>query len=157
METNLDNNPRNTLSGPEIDVYSRQMILPEMGLTAQNKLKNAKVLCIGAGGIGSSCLLYLAGAGIGKIGVVDSDVVERTNLHRQVIHSADNVGMKKVDSAKLRMNALNDFSNVETIPKRIIPANAQELVRDYDIVIDGSDNAKTRYLVNDACVLEKVR
>jgi adenylyltransferase/sulfurtransferase len=114
------------------------------------------VLCIGAGGIGSSCLLYLAGAGIGKIGVIDSDVVERTNLHRQVIHSAHSVGQKKVDSAKAKMNALNDFSNVETHFKRIIPANAQELIRDYDIVIDGSDNAKTRYLINDACVLENV-
>lgn len=82
METNLENNPNNTLTGPEIDIYSRQLILPEMGLSAQNKLKNAKVLCIGAGGIGSSCLIYLAGAGVGKIGVLDSDYVERTNLHR---------------------------------------------------------------------------
>ena len=82
MQTNIENNPNNCLTGKEIDVYSRQMILPEIGLQGQNRLKNAKVLCIGAGGIGSSCLLYLAGAGIGKIGVVDSDIVERTNLHR---------------------------------------------------------------------------
>ena len=156
METNIENNPSNSLSGKEIDTYSRQMILPEIGLQGQNRLKNAKVLCIGAGGIGSSCLLYLAGAGVGKIGVVDSDCVERTNLHRQIIHSVDKIGEKKVFSAKSRMEQLNDFCNVEAIDARIDQTNAQELVRQYDLVIDGSDNAKTRYLVNDACVIEKV-
>lgn len=130
------------------------MILPEMGLEAQNKLKNSKVLVIGAGGIGSSVLLYLSGAGIGTIGVVDSDVVERTNLHRQVLHSTESLGEKKVESGKRRMLALNDFVNVQTHSTRISPVNARELIKQYDLVIDGSDNAMTRYVVNDACVLE---
>lgn len=132
------------------------MILPEMGLKSQNTLKTSKVLVIGAGGIGSTVLLYLAGAGIGTIGVVDDDIVERTNLHRQVLHSADSVGLPKVESAKKRMRGLNDFVNVETYKMRIGPNNARDIVKKYDLVIDGSDNAMTRYVVNDACVLENV-
>ena len=145
-----------TLELISLERYARQMILPEMGLEAQNKLKKAKVLVIGAGGIGSSVLLYLTGAGIGTIGVVDGDTVDRTNLHRQVLHSSEDVGSLKVDSAKRRMNKLNDFVNVITFPTRITKHNADEIVKDFDLVIDGSDNALTRYLVNDICVIQNV-
>jgi len=146
----------NNLKPEEIDRYTRQMILPEISLLGQNKLKSARVLVIGAGGVGSTLLLYLASSGVGTIGIVDPDRVEETNLHRQIIHSEQSVGQLKVESAKKRMLAINRHVNVETFPVRIEPLNAQEIVSKFDLVLDGSDNALTRYLVNDACVLEKV-
>lgn len=137
----------------QIERYSRQIILPNVGGKGQEKLLKAKVLIIGAGGLGSPCALYLASAGIGRIGIVDSDAVELNNLQRQILHSTPNVDKPKVESAKERLNALN--SDVEVIPYklRLTSENILEIIKDYDIIVDGSDNFPTRYLVNDACVL----
>jgi adenylyltransferase/sulfurtransferase len=139
----------------QIERYSRQIILPNVGGKGQEKLLNAKVLIIGAGGLGSPCALYLGAAGIGKLGIVDSDAVELNNLQRQVIHSMKDVGRPKVESARDRINAINQ--DVEVIPYhlRITSENILGIMKDYDIVVDGSDNFPTRYLVNDACVLSK--
>lgn len=137
----------------QIERYSRQIILPQVGGKGQERLLSAKVLIIGAGGLGSPCALYLASSGIGKIGIVDSDAVELNNLQRQILHSTCNVGKPKVESAKERLNALNP--DVEVIPYqlRLTSENILSLIKDYDIIVDGSDNFPTRYLVNDACVL----
>lgn len=137
----------------QIERYSRQIILPNLGGKGQEKLLNAKVLIIGAGGLGSPCALYLAGAGIGKIGIVDSDVVELNNLQRQILHSTKNVGKLKVESAKERINDINP--DVEVIPYklRLTSENIFDVIKDYDAVVDGSDNFPTRYLANDACVI----
>lgn len=137
----------------QIERYSRQIILPNIGGKGQEKLLNAKVLIIGAGGLGSPCALYLASAGVGKIGIVDSDVVELNNLQRQIIHSTQNVGRLKVESAKERLYSINP--DVEIIPYnlRITSENILEVIKDYDLVVDGSDNFPTRYLANDACVI----
>lgn len=139
----------------QIERYSRQIILPNVGGKGQEKLLNAKVLIIGAGGLGSPCALYLASAGIGKIGIVDSDKVELNNLQRQIIHSTKNVGKPKVDSAKERMNEINTDVGVITYNIRLGSQNIMGVIKDYDIIVDGSDNFPTRYLVNDACVLSK--
>jgi len=136
----------------QIERYSRQILLPGLGGKGQEKLLAAKVLVIGAGGLGSPCAVYLASAGIGKIGILDSDSVELSNLHRQILHSTKNLDKAKVDSAKERINAINP--DVEVIPHkvRITAENILDIIKDYDIVVDGSDNFPTRYLVNDACV-----
>src|SRR3989338_806034 len=141
------------LTNDQIERYSRQIILPGVGGKGQEKLLKAKVLIIGAGGLGSPCALYLAAAGIGKIGIVDSDAVELNNLQRQILHSTKNVAKPKVDSAKERLNAIN--TDVEIIPYklRLSSENILDIIKDYDIIVDGSDNFPTRYLVNDACVL----
>jgi sulfur-carrier protein adenylyltransferase/sulfurtransferase len=141
------------LSKDEILRYSRHLIMPEVGMDGQLKLKQAKVLCIGAGGLGSPLALYLAAAGVGTIGIVDFDVVDFTNLQRQVIHDTDDVGRPKLDSAKETIADINP--NVEVIPyeTRLTSENALELFKDYDVIADGTDNFPTRYLVNDACVL----
>lgn len=143
------------LRDDQIERYSRQIILPNVGGKGQEKLLNAKVLIIGAGGLGSPCALYLASAGIGRIGIVDSDAVELNNLQRQIVHSTKDVARAKVESAKERLNAINP--DVEVIPYkiRLTSENILEIIKDYDIIIDGSDNFPTRYLVNDACVLSK--
>jgi len=143
------------LTDSQIERYSRQLILPNIGGKGQEKILNAKVLVIGAGGLGSPVLLYLASAGVGKIGIVDCDKVELNNLQRQIVHSTSTVGKPKVDSAKERLNAINPEIEVVPYDLRITSSNIMDIVRDYDIVVDGSDNFPTRFLVNDACVLSK--
>jgi adenylyltransferase/sulfurtransferase len=133
--------------------YSRHLILPEVGLEGQKKLLQAKVLLIGAGGLGSPLGLYLAAAGVGTIGIVDPDVVDESNLQRQVLHSTDEVGRPKVESAERRLRALNPDVQVRAYPVKLTSENALQIFEGYDIVIDGTDNFATRYLVNDACVL----
>src|SRR6201981_329180 len=142
-----------TLSNDEILRYSRHLIMPEVGMEGQQKLKAARVLCIGAGGLGSPLTLYLAAAGVGTLGIVDFDVADFTNLQRQIIHSTADVGRKKLDSAAEKLKAINPFINLKTFETRLTSENALELFRDFDIVADGTDNFPTRYLVNDACVL----
>ena len=142
-----------TLSKDEILRYSRHLIVPEVGMEGQLKLKAAKVLLVGAGGLGAPLGLYLAAAGIGRIGLVDFDVVDFTNLQRQVIHFTKDVGRNKIDSAAEKMQALNP--NVEIVKHEVALSseNALDIIKDYDLVVDGTDNFPTRYLVNDACVL----
>jgi sulfur-carrier protein adenylyltransferase/sulfurtransferase len=145
--------PPATLSNDEILRYSRHLIMPEVGMDGQTRLKAAKVLCIGAGGLGSPLALYLAAAGVGTLGVVDFDVVDFTNLQRQIIHSTADVGRKKLDSAADKIKAINPYVDVRPFETRLTSANALDIFRDFDIVVDGTDNFPTRYLVNDACVL----
>ena len=142
-----------TLSKDEILRYSRHLIMPEVGMEGQQKLKAARVLCIGAGGLGSPLALYLAAAGVGTLGIVDFDVVDYTNLQRQIIHSTADVGRKKLDSAADKLKGINPFLNLQTFDTRLSSDNALELFREFDIIADGTDNFPTRYLVNDACVL----
>ena len=134
------------------DRYSRHLILPEVGEEGQKKLLESKVLCIGAGGLGSPALLYLAAAGVGTIGIVDSDVVESSNLQRQVIHTTDRIGVLKAESAKEAIQNLNPDVQVDVHAFRIDGSNATELLSQYDVVVDGCDNFDTRYVVNDAAV-----
>jgi adenylyltransferase/sulfurtransferase len=141
------------LSSDEILRYSRHLIMPEVGMEGQLRLKAASVLCIGAGGLGSPLALYLAAAGVGRLGIVDFDVVDLTNLQRQVLHSTDTVGKPKLESAATRLRALNPDIVLELHETRLSSENALELFKPYDIVADGTDNFPTRYLVNDACVL----
>jgi adenylyltransferase/sulfurtransferase len=142
-----------TLTNDEILRYSRHLIMPEVGMEGQLKLKAARVLCIGAGGLGSPLALYLAAAGVGTLGIVDFDVVDFTNLQRQIIHSTADVGRKKLDSAADKLKAINPYVNLRTFNTRLSSENALELFREFDIIADGTDNFPTRYLVNDACVL----
>ncbi len=143
------------LSNEEIRRYSRHLILPEVGLAGQKKIRNTSVLCIGAGGLGSPIAMYLAAAGIGRIGIVDFDTVDYSNLQRQILHSDADVGVSKAESAKATLNALNPNVDVVLHKTRIASDNAMDLIRPYDIVVDGTDNFPTRYLTNDACVLLK--
>src|SRR5271154_1889278 len=145
--------PAAVLSNDEILRYSRHLIMPEVGMEGQLKLKAARVLCIGAGGLGSPLALYLTAAGVGTLGIVDFDVVDYTNLQRQIIHTTADVGRKKLDSAADKLKAINPFLNLRTFDTKLTSANAIELFREFDIVADGTDNFPTRYLVNDACVL----
>ena len=142
-----------TLSNDEILRYSRHLIMPEVGMKGQQKLKAARVLCIGAGGLGSPLALYLAAAGVGTLGIVDFDVVDYTNLQRQIIHTTADVGRKKLDSATEKLKAINPFLNIRTFETKLTSENALEIFADFDIIADGTDNFPTRYLVNDACVL----
>ena len=141
------------LSKEEYERYSRHLILPEVGLEGQKRLKAASVLCIGTGGLGSPLLLYLAAAGIGRLGIVDFDIVDSSNLQRQVIHGTAWVGKPKIESAKNRILEINPNCQVDLYETRISAENALDIVKPYDIVVDGTDNFPTRYLVNDACVL----
>ncbi|HEY5234312.1 MAG TPA: molybdopterin-synthase adenylyltransferase MoeB [Verrucomicrobiae bacterium] len=143
------------LNNEEIRRYSRHLILPEVGLAGQKRIKAASVLCIGAGGLGSPIAMYLAAAGIGKIGIVDFDTVDFSNLQRQILHTDADVGCSKAESAKEMINALNPNVEVVLYNTRISSENALDLIRPYDIVVDGTDNFPTRYLTNDACVLLK--
>jgi adenylyltransferase/sulfurtransferase len=146
--------PKTTsLTNDEILRYSRHLIMPEVAMDGQQKLKAARVLCIGTGGLGSPLALYLTAAGVGTLGLVDFDVVDYTNLQRQVIHSTADVGRKKLDSAAEKLTALNPFVNIRKFETRLSSDNALEIFRDFDIIADGTDNFPTRYLVNDACVL----
>jgi len=141
------------LSKDERDRYSRHLILPEIGIVGQTKLRAANVLCIGAGGLGSPAALYLAAAGIGRLGIADFDAVELSNLQRQVLHGAGDVGRPKTDSAAAAIHRLNPGVEVVPHPLRLTRDNALDLLRAYDVIVDGTDNFPTRYLVNDACVL----
>ena len=145
--------PNAELTKAELLRYNRHLIMPEVGPEGQKKLKNAAVLCIGAGGLGSPLALYLAAAGVGRIGLVDFDVVDESNLQRQIIHDTAAIGTPKLVSAKKRLLALNPYISVETHEIKLSSANAIELFKQYDVVADGTDNFPTRYLVNDACVL----
>jgi len=142
-----------SLSNEEIGRYSRHLIMPEVGMEGQLKLKNAKVLLIGTGGLGAPVAMYLAAAGVGKLGLVDFDTVDVSNLQRQVIHGTKDIGKKKVDSAEETMKDINPFIEVVKYEVPLTSANALEILKDYDIVADGTDNFPTRFLVNDACVL----
>ena len=141
------------LSNQEVARYSRHLIMPEVGMDGQLKLKAASVLCIGAGGLGSPVAMYLTAAGVGRIGLVDFDVVDYSNLQRQVIHGTPDVGRSKLDSARDTLAAINPEVRIDTHEIALTSANAFDVLRDYDIVVDGTDNFPTRYLVNDACVL----
>jgi len=143
------------LSNDEIRRYSRHLILPEVGMAGQKKLRATSVLCIGAGGLGSPIAMYLAAAGIGKLGIVDFDLVDESNLQRQILHTHADVGHPKTQSAKETINSLNPHVEVILHNTRITSQNALDLIRPYDIVVDGTDNFPTRYLTNDACVLLK--
>jgi molybdopterin/thiamine biosynthesis adenylyltransferase/rhodanese-related sulfurtransferase len=145
--------PPVSLTNEEILRYSRHLILPEVGMEGQLKLKQAKVLLVGTGGLGAPMALYLGAAGIGTIGLVDFDVVDQTNLQRQVIHGTSDVGRKKIDSAEESLREINPNVNVIRHEVALTSDNALEIIREYDIVADGTDNFPTRYLVNDACVL----
>ncbi len=143
----------NFLNDDELERYQKQLTLKEIGKKGQLKLKNSSVLCIGAGGLGSSVLIYLAAAGIGKIGIVDNDHVEKSNLQRQIVHETNTVGNLKIDSARERIKGLNPNIEVSTFEKRISSANALEIIREFDVICDCSDNFGTRYLINDACLI----
>jgi len=143
-----------TLSSDELKRYARHLILPEFGKAGQEKLKASKVLCVGAGGLGSPMAMYLAAAGVGTIGIVDFDVVDVSNLQRQIIHGESSVGERKVVSAARRLKDINPHVKVHIHETALSSANAREIISEYDVVADGTDNFPTRYLVNDACVLE---
>jgi len=147
--------PPVSLSKEEILRYSRHLIMPEVGMEGQLKLKQAKVLMVGAGGLGAPLGLYLAAAGVGRVGIVDFDVVDFTNLQRQVIHGTKDVGRKKLDSAAETMQDINPYVQVDKFDTALSSENALEIIKDYDMVVDGTDNFPTRYLINDACVLLK--
>lgn len=132
--------------------FSRQIVLPQIGLSGQKKLLNSKVLICGAGGLGSSALLHLAGAGVGEIGIVDFDIVDISNIHRQIIHNQDDVGKLKVISAKEKIELINQKTRVNIFSKKLIPENIESIFSDYDLIVDGLDNFKDKFLINDTCV-----
>jgi len=140
------------LTKDEITRYSRHLILPEVGMSGQLKLKSARVLLVGAGGLGAPVAMYLTAAGVGNLGIVDDDVVDETNLQRQIIHSTTSVGSAKVQSAQMRLAEINPHVRVTTYETHLTSENIREIISDYDVVIDGTDNFPTRYLINDACV-----
>ncbi len=141
------------LDHDEVRRYARHLLLPDVGIDGQRKLKGSRVLLIGAGGLGSPTSLYLAAAGVGTIGLVDFDVVDASNLQRQIVHGTSTIGHRKVDSARDRLHDLNPHVHVETYDTAFKAANAEEIARDYDVIVDGTDNFGTRYLTNDLCVL----
>jgi adenylyltransferase/sulfurtransferase len=141
------------LSHEELLRYSRHLTLPDVGLEGQTKLRGARVLLVGAGGLGSPAALYLAAAGVGTIGLVDFDVVDASNLQRQIVHGTSSIGRPKTESARERLHDINPHVTIATFPTRLTSTNALDILRDFDVVVDGSDNFPTRYLVNDACVL----
>src|SRR5262252_5497281 len=152
MATTLAPEQLPPLNNEEVLRYSRHLIMPEVGMEGQQKLKAARVLCIGAGGLGSPLALYLAAAGVGTIGLVDFDVVDFTNLQRQIIHFTSDVGRSKLESAKDKLGAINPFVSVRAFDAKLTSENALGIFADFDIIVDGTDNFPTRFLVNDACV-----
>ncbi len=144
---------KSALSNEEIRRYSRHLIMPEVGMEGQRRLKQGRVLLIGTGGLGSPLALYLAAAGVGHIGLVDFDVVDESNLQRQIVHGTSTVGVPKTESARRRLHDLNPTIDIVTYETQVTAANALELMRPYDVIVDGTDNFPTRYLTNDACVL----
>jgi len=151
--TPMAGTPAVTLSNEEVLRYSRHLIMPEVGMEGQLKLKAAKVLCIGTGGLGAPLGVYLAAAGVGRIGLVDFDTVDLTNLQRQILFSTSDVGRPKIEAAADRLRGLNPDIQIDTFETRLTSENALELFKDYDLIVDGTDNFPTRYLVNDACIL----
>jgi sulfur-carrier protein adenylyltransferase/sulfurtransferase len=145
--------PAESLSVDEVRRYSRHLIIPDVAMAGQKRLKNAKVLCVGAGGLGSPALMYLAAAGVGTLGIVEFDVVDESNLQRQIIHGQSDVGRSKGESARDSVREINPFVTVNLYEERLDSSNVMELFAQYDLIIDGTDNFATRYLVNDACVL----
>ncbi len=145
--------PAADLTVDEVKRYSRHLIIPEIGMTGQKRLKNAKVLCVGAGGLGSPALLYLAAAGVGTLGVIDFDTVDESNLQRQVIHGQSDIGRPKAESARDSIAEINPYVNVVLYEEPLSTENAMEIFAQFDLIVDGTDNFATRYLVNDACVL----
>jgi len=145
--------PAADLTVDEVRRYSRHLIIPEIGMTGQKRLKNAKVLCVGAGGLGSPALLYLAAAGVGTLGIIDFDVVDESNLQRQIIHGQSDVGRPKAESARDSVREVNPYVNVVLFEEALSVDNAMEIFSQFDLIVDGTDNFATRYLVNDACVL----
>jgi adenylyltransferase/sulfurtransferase len=146
-------NPGPALSGEQTRRYSRQIVIPQIQASGQERIRNAKVLCIGAGGLGSPALMYLAAAGVGTIGIVDFDTVDETNLHRQILYGQSDIGKKKVEVARNKIQESNPLVTVNTYPVRIATTNVLEIMTAYDIIIDATDNFATRYLINDAAVL----
>jgi adenylyltransferase/sulfurtransferase len=147
--------PGPALTVDEVRRYSRHLIIPDVAMAGQRRLMNAKVLCVGAGGLGSPALMYLAAAGVGTIGIVEFDTVDESNLQRQIIHGQSDIGKSKAQSAKEKISEINPFVNVITHEIRLDNSNVKEIFSQYDIIVDGTDNFATRYLVNDACVLLK--
>jgi adenylyltransferase/sulfurtransferase len=145
--------PAESLSVEEVRRYSRHLIIPDVGMAGQKRLKNAKVLCVGAGGLGSPALMYLAAAGVGTLGIVEFDVVDESNLQRQIIHGQSDVGRSKAESARDTVQEINPLITVNLHEERLDSSNVMELFAQYDLIVDGTDNFATRYLVNDACVL----
>jgi adenylyltransferase/sulfurtransferase len=145
--------PADELTVDEVRRYSRHLIIPDVGMTGQKRLKNARVLCVGAGGLGSPALLYLAAAGVGTLGVIDFDVVDESNLQRQIIHGQSDIGRPKAESARDSIKEINPLVNVVLHEERLDSDNAMRIFQPYDLIVDGTDNFATRYLVNDACVL----
>jgi adenylyltransferase/sulfurtransferase len=145
--------PAENLTVDEVRRYSRHLIIPEVGMTGQKRLKNAKVLCVGAGGLGSPALLYLAAAGVGTLGVIDFDVVDESNLQRQIIHGQSDIGKLKAESARESIAETNPYVNVQVHTEALTNDNVLEIFSGYDLIVDGTDNFATRYMVNDACVL----
>ena len=145
--------PAADLTLDEVKRYSRHLIIPEVGMTGQKRLKNARVLCVGAGGLGSPALLYLAAAGVGTLGVIDFDVVDESNLQRQIIHGQSDVGKLKAESARESIAEINPHVNVQVHTEALSTDNVMEIFSGYDLIVDGTDNFATRYMVNDACVL----
>ena len=147
----MSENPH--LSKDELKRYARHISLPSFGIEGQNKLRKSSVLCIGAGGLGSPCTMYLAAAGIGKLGIIDMDVVDESNIQRQILHGSNDIGFKKIDSAKDTLQEINPYVNLELYDKAFDENNAEVIAKNYDIIIDGTDNFPSRYLVNDTSVL----
>ena len=145
--------PAPELSVDEVRRYSRHLIIPDVGMTGQKRLKNAKVLCVGAGGLGSPALMYLAAAGVGTLGIAEFDTVDESNLQRQIIHGQKDIGRSKAESARDRVLEINPYVNVQMHEVHIDSTNVMEIFSEYDLIVDGTDNFATRYLVNDACVL----
>ena len=147
----MSENPH--LSKNELKRYARHISLPSFGIEGQNKLRKSSVLCIGAGGLGSPCTMYLAAAGIGKLGIIDMDVVEESNIQRQILHGSSDIGVKKIDSAKDTLQEINPYVKLELYDQAFDENNAEVIAKNYDIIIDGTDNFPSRYLVNDTSVL----
>ena len=141
------------LSKDELKRYARHISLPSFGVEGQKKLRESSVLCIGAGGLGSPCTMYLAAAGIGKLGIIDMDVVDESNIQRQILHGSNDIGAKKIDSAKETLQEINPYVKLELYDEAFDENNAELIAKNYDIIIDGSDNFPSRYLVNDTSVL----
>ncbi len=147
----MSENPH--LSKDELKRYARHISLPSFGIEGQNKLRKSSVLCIGAGGLGSPCTMYLAAAGIGKLGIIDMDVVDESNIQRQILHGSSDIGVKKIDSAKNTLQEINPYVKLELYDEAFDENNAEVIAKNFDIIIDGTDNFPSRYLVNDTSVL----